>query len=182
MWCIWSPETSQGQLKWVRLWERSLHWTLYFSFYSAESEELLSEESEEVSEAVRKRSRKVWDNKMCLYSEDLQNAFRVPFVCGRILQESWHHLVYETGKYLLSQGKWDRDEWMPSFFRGRGKYAGNPQEELGRARWLGAAVLLASFLVNMYYQNTSSCVTTYFSRQKTAQFICRAKVNSVVKV
>lgn len=31
---------------------------LNFSFYPAESEELLSEESEEVSEAVRKRSRK----------------------------------------------------------------------------------------------------------------------------
>lgn len=43
-------------------------------------------------------------------------------------------------------------------------------------------MLLASVLVNTYYQNTSSCVTIYLSSGKTGQFICRAKVNSVVKV
>lgn len=107
MWCSWSPEASQGQIKQVILWEHLLCWILYFSFYPAESEQLLSKGSEEVSEAVRKGSGKAWGKKMCLYSEDPQNAFRVLFVCGRILQESWHRLGYETGKCVLSQRKWE---------------------------------------------------------------------------
>ena len=35
----------------------------------------------------------------------IPKTFRVPFVCGRILQESWHRLDCETSKCVLSQGK-----------------------------------------------------------------------------
>lgn len=133
--CIWSLDITwsissamkASQSAWAC---RLLSLTLYFSFYPAESEELLSKEPEEVSEAVRKRSRKAWGSKMWLFSKDLWITFRVPFVCGRISQEAWHHLDHETGKCTITFLKWDKDEWMPSFCGRRGKHAGNPQEEL----------------------------------------------------
>lgn len=68
----------------------------------------------------------------------IPKAFGVALVGGRISQESWHGSGCETGESVPSPGQQGRGGRMPSFCRGRRKHAGNPQEELGRARcsWL----------------------------------------------